>query len=264
MITATAVTDTHKLYGDLGGSPRSFVFVPDDADTHGEFDSAAFVRGVNSGALLVSNGPFFRTRLTNSSDEVAGLGEVVDAGDGTLTLEVEMDIPEWMSVDTIDLYINITEGIHTTNGGGISDRLPPTMTTSFELTEDDLSVAAEGDFEHRHYQKTVTLELDIDEDAYVVVLVRSANGPATLNPVIPNSNVRPLAFTNPIYVDGDGDGYDNPPLMAMRDELLEAGIEGKGEVSRDGSHGHESIDIRELTLEQIGEMIEGAQCDHGQ
>src|SRR5690606_8369532 len=27
--TATAVTDTHRLYGDLGGSPRTWVFVPE-------------------------------------------------------------------------------------------------------------------------------------------------------------------------------------------------------------------------------------------
>jgi len=262
-ITATAVTDTHKLYSDLGGSPRSFVFVSEDADTHGEFDTAEFVRGVNSGGLLVSNGPFFRTRLINSNDDVAGLGEIVDAGDGTLTLEVELDIPQWMSVDTIDLYINVTEDVYWPNGGGSSDRLAPTMTTTFELVDDDLVLAAEGGLEHWHYQKTVTMELEIAEDAYVVVLVRSANGPATLDPVIPNSGVRPLAFTNPIYVDGDGDGYDNPPLAAMRQELLDAAIEGKGDVSRDRTRHFESLDIRDLSRQQIGEMIEGAQCDHG-
>ena len=45
--------------------------------------------------------------------------------------------------------------------------------------------------------------LKLDRDAWVVVVAR---GDKAMLSVMPGTNVKPFAFTNPIFVDVDGDG----------------------------------------------------------
>lgn len=218
--TATAVTDTHKLYGDLGGVPRTFVFVSDETDTPWTIDPDEFVRSVNAGRAIGTNGPFFRARARNAAGDTAGPGDTI-AADAGLELVVEIDSPEWVRVDRIDLYVNVTEGIYSSTGAANSAPIPPTHTVEVGLSEDDLVVAETGTIAHRHWVKAVTIPLDIDEDAYVIVVVRGEGANTqTLWPVVPRRSETPFAFSNPIFVDADGGGYDTWPLQDLIDRLL--------------------------------------------
>ena len=82
-----------------------------------------------------------------------------------------------------------------------------------EWADADLRVVAEGAIVHAHRRKTIAFELAPVDDSYVVVIVRAAGDEVpTMYPVAASRGTRPFAYTNPIYVDTDGDGYDNPPL----------------------------------------------------
>ncbi|WP_168210462.1 CehA/McbA family metallohydrolase [Persicimonas caeni] len=217
--TATAVTDTHKLYSDLGGSPRTFVFVGDDHDTPQTFDAQAFAAASNNNRAIGTNGPFFRVELENSSGETATLGETLAADDGQVTARITIDVPEWMQVDTIDVYSNLpADAIVTAPGGSIDDPIAPTSSHPFTFEQSDLVEVASGDHTHSHWTKTVDIPLDISADAYVVFVVRGSNH---MYPVIPSTGVMPFAFSNPVFVDADGNGYDNPPLEALAQTPLE-------------------------------------------
>jgi hypothetical protein len=218
--TGTAVTDTHKLYSDIGGVPRTFAFVSESTDTVETMDAAGYIASINAGRTIGTNGPFFRAELRTDAGSTASFGDTIDNGDG-LTLDVMIDIPEWMSVDRIDLYMNVTEGIYSRRGGQNSDEIPPSFSVPVEFEEADLIVAETGRFEHRHYVKTVSIPLEFDTDGYVIVMLRGiGEETATLWPVVPRRGETPLAFSNPIFVDADGGGYDTFPLQDLLDEVL--------------------------------------------
>ena len=210
--TGTAVSDTHKTITSQAGGPRSFVFVSEEHDSTESFDLAGFVSAVNGGRLIGSNGPFFRVRAVNKAGDEAGLGDTLATGGEAVTFEVELDLPEWMVVDTIDVYTNL--GLHIVKSGSVPDGEPvsPSQRHAIELAAEDLFPIAEGS-PHRHYKKTVSFDLLVQSDAYVVLLVRGlGEGVPGMFPVVHNRGVRPLAFTNPIFLDAEGGGYDHPPL----------------------------------------------------
>ncbi len=220
--TATAVTDTHRLYSDLGGSPRSFVFVGDDHDTIDTFDEQALAQASNQNRVVGSNGPFFRVELENTDGATAGLGETLESTDGEVTVRVSIDTPEWIRVDTVDIYSNLAaDDIVTAPGRANEDPLAPTSSHTIDWEEADLVEAANNIQAHRHYTKTLDIPMTIEEDAYVVVIVRASDGDSGMWPVVRNGNVQPFAFANPIFVDADGGGYDNPPFKELADSPIE-------------------------------------------
>jgi hypothetical protein len=210
---ATAVTDTHARYDHLGGTPRSFVFVDEDKDSVESFDTAHFVEAINSQNLIGTNGPFVRVEATNNAGATAGLGEVLSTEGDTVTFELTIEVPEWINVNRVQMIMN-SEDVLTEPGEYNEEPFASTETINFDLLEEDLEEIATGAQTHRRYRKVVEVEVDTDVDAYVVFLVR---GTGDLYPVIPDQDVRPFAFTNPVYLDADGGGYDNPHLAELAD-----------------------------------------------
>jgi hypothetical protein len=212
--TGTAVTDTHHRYSDVGSTPRSLVTVPEGSDTPATFDAAVLVDAVNAGKVVGTNGPVLRVALRNASDDRATYGEVLDGSSGEVTAEIEIQTPEWMTVDTIDVYTN-EESVVGEPGQPNEDPVSPTSTVDVNLTPADLvDVAAGAERTHRRYQKTVEIPLTVNEDSYFVFIVRGeATGPMT--PILRETETLPFAWTNPIFVDFDGNGYDDPPLADL-------------------------------------------------
>lgn len=284
--TATAVTDTHRLYSDLGGAPRSFVFVGEGFDELSMLDEDAFAQAINDGRLVGSNGPFFTARLVERGAEAeAGLGEVLAAPDGQVDLVVDLEMPEWVEVDTVDVYFN-REDVITAPGEAVEEFLAPDVSAPVSLDPDlDLEVAEAGEREHRRWSKQVRVELpELERDAYVIVIVRAAAPEArSMWPVVPKRNVTPFAFANPIYVDVDGGGWDDFPLAALAAEPPPPAGPGAGPAPLRmphvtppaGGHHHHGIGHhhhhhphphtgtgRLPTRAEIGRAVEAAQCDH--
>ncbi|MFW5966191.1 MAG: CehA/McbA family metallohydrolase, partial [Persicimonas sp.] len=228
--TATAVTDTHRLYHELGASPRSFVFVDEDHDTIDTFDEDVVAESVNDNRVVGTNGPFFEVELENDDGDTAGLGETLDAQDQSeVTAHLDIQTPEWIEVDTVEVYSNLdAEDIVTEPGEAVDDPLEPTDSKQIEWSEDDLEVVAENDQPHRRRATSVEMTVDVEEDAYVVFVVRS-EASNDMWPVLPRSSAKPFAFSNPIFVDADGGGYDNPPLEDLAETEIEEIVDERGD-----------------------------------
>lgn len=244
----TAVTDTHTRYGrSLGGVPRTFVYVDEDKDSASDFDVHHFVDAVNSQQVVGTNGPFVRVEATNAQGATAGLGGVLETTGETVTFEVTLEVPEWIDVDRIDMITN-SEEVVTDPGEYNTDPIEPTESFDVELTAEHLEVVATGGTEHRRYRKVVEIDVETDDDAYVVFFIR---GSAGMYPVLPDDDITPFAFTNPIYLDSDGDGYNQPPLaeMAQSDPPEPHPSMLQGPLDEGAEHPHD------LSREQIMERI---------
>lgn len=250
----TAVTDTHVRYGRiLGGVPRTFVFVDDDKDSAASFDAPHFVDSVNRQKVLGTTGPFARVQATNDADETAGLGEVLETGGEAVTFEITVEVPEWIDVDRIEMLKN-SDDVVTDPGEYDTDPIEPTETYDVEFDENDLEVVATGDIEHRRYRKTVEIEVETEADAYVVFLIRGSDD---MYPVVPDDEIEPMAFTNPVYLDADGDGYNNPHLA----ELAASEPPESNPNMLVGDHTEQ--ELRELSHEQLREIFESSHHHHG-
>jgi len=248
-VTATAVSDTHKTRSTTAGGPRSWVYLGAGAE---RWDEAGFVRAVNRGQLVGSSGPLLivEARALEAGAPVGSwtqLGDTVDLSAlSVASREVEVRVrarcPSWMSLTEAHVLSSLTEGLDV--GPGQFDESPLTPSASAELRA--LSEGEEGGptsaLEHV-YEARFTLPAPSEGDGYVVAWVR---GTQSMFPVVNRSSVKPFAFSNAILLDGDGGGYDHPPLTALLGALEGAPApQPKRQGARDGA----PLDLQPLIKE---------------
>jgi hypothetical protein len=174
IVTATGNSDTHHLDFNIGGYPRNYVRVSDD-------HPAAITPAQIAGALrahqsFFTTGPFVRLRAGR-----ADIGDVAPARNGRAALQIEVDAAPWMSLDRVILYVDGKEARRW--------RVPAATTVA-------------------RFQQTV--DVTFPRDGYAVVRV---DGDRLMAPVVGDDRtfgVRPLALTNPIFFDVDGNGRYDP------------------------------------------------------
>ena len=208
--TATAVSDTHKRLATQAGTPRSFVQLPPGADTVAGFDPHQVAIAVNAGRLVGTSGPFMRVEVV-AGEATAGPGDTLSMAPGEAEVRVHLQTPAWMHIDEVQVFSNVSEGIATDGSKPSDEVLPPTAAVPVDWDQAELVEVAPG---HARRQATITVPLSLTEDAYVIVVVHGDNGPSMF-PVIHSRTARPLAFSNPVFIDTDGNGYDHPPLAAL-------------------------------------------------
>lgn len=170
-VVATGSSDTHRLARSPVGSPRTCVRVTDDRPS--VLDAEGFVDGLRAGDAFVTSGPFLDLTVQGR-----GLGALVapDA-DGTIEVAVHVQAPAWVPVDRVHVVVD----------GGDVEVLPVEL-----------------------LPETVVTRVRVERDAFVLVVARADAplGDAAGNPRKPMPS---MAFTNPVFVDADGDGVWSPP-----------------------------------------------------
>ena len=136
---------------------------------------AALRRLRQSPDAVVSNGPFIRATLNGNP-----VGSTQSATGGSARLKLQVHASIWVGVDRVKVYRNgvVVESF-------VPERSGETLVCDREL------------------------DLKTDADCWFVVL---AEGDSTMAPLYPGreqSAVLPFAFTNPFWVDADGDGAVN-------------------------------------------------------
>ena len=174
LVTALGNSDTHHLTYNLGGYPRNYVRVPDDRPDHVSMtDVAAGVKGRHA---FFTTGPFVRVSVGQ-----AGLGDLASARGGKAIVSIAVEAAPWITVSRVIVYVSGKEAARFP--------VPPsTGVTRFKM-----------DYEAK-----------LAKDGYVVVRV---DGDRIMAPVVGDSRtfgVYPLALTNPIFLDVDGNGKYDP------------------------------------------------------
>lgn len=182
-VIGTANSDSHEPEKEEPGSPRTYVAVPvdDPAQVLPAQITAAFK---DSGDVLMSNGPFIRL-TTTGSNEVQGIGGVVSAQGGKVTVAIHLESAPWVDMDVL----------HVLQDGVVVHSVP---------------LAGAG-------KRDVTVELDVVQDGFFLVEVV---GDGSLFPVVYPNEIPPLQFTDVIGALGDSFGAFGASDEALKPELL--------------------------------------------
>jgi len=173
-VTGVAVTDIHSE--ETPGTPRTYAQVADDAP--GAFTVDEVAQAVLDGAAVIGVGAFARVTLDG-----AGPGQTVTDTDGTVSLWLHIEgIPE-IDLTRVDVLVDCDPALSlsATDAGGVVK-----------------------------LDQTLPLVLPLNQDAYVIVIAMGEQ-PMPRGLESADAATVPRAITNPIFVDGDGDGVWTAP-----------------------------------------------------
>jgi hypothetical protein len=134
------------------------------------FSPATVADALRAGRAFVTTGPLIDLRV-----EGGGPGERVSARQGRARVEVTVRAAPWVDVRSVEI------------------RVDGEARASFEAASDS----------DRVQRIVASHELVLEKDAWVIAIARGATD---LSRVLPGSRAKPFAFTNPVFVDVDGDG----------------------------------------------------------
>jgi hypothetical protein len=180
--TGTANSDTHGP-DQLAAYPRNYVQVDG-----GRWEPSAFDAAIREGRVVGTNGPLIPRFRVNGGR----MGDRVGARDGRVRIQFEVAAAPWVPVDEVRLLVN----------GEVARRYPldPRATAPTRIAE-RTELALTGD---AYINLEAGAPIDADPDAWI------AAHPGLYTRVLAPGFV-PAAFTNPVFVDVDGNGRFDPP-----------------------------------------------------
>ncbi len=173
-IPGVSNTDAHELFHQSG---RIRNFVRSSTDDPAKIDEMEVVREAKRGHMVMSSGPFLEVSLDGALP-----GDEVKLGKGTLKVRVQT--PNWFSVDRVQVLVN----------GAPDPKL------NFTDMRDGVV----------KFDRQITIALA--KDAHLIVVAVGER--SSTAPVMGPNGGRPIAISNPIYVDVDGNGF-----VASKDTL---------------------------------------------
>jgi hypothetical protein len=191
--TATAVSDSHRLVMENAGFGRSFVASStDDPAAIDEDELTANVKDMN---LVGTSGPFIRFSVKADGGVKGQMGETVVSTGKKVVIKVRVEAAPWIPVEEVRIYRNCelieTHAVQSSKVLGKVLRFNRALPLQGIDADSFITVEA-------------SVKIDGDGDPITPGLLETVQ---TIEP-----GVVPLGFTNPVFVDRDGDGYVPPGL----------------------------------------------------
>ena len=177
-------------------------------------EESDFIHGLKDRRdAVMTNTPF--VRITDSEGNSL-IGRVITMDPSSVILHVDVQCPAWTGVDTLEVFINNVYRIPENKNEKFMN---PRLTIALDDTYGGLE---EG--KRWHYSLDIDITDYVDQDSWVVVRVSGHN--YTIFPVVfedvsedpqdiidgnVKSGVFPMAITNPVLIDIDGNGSYDPP-----------------------------------------------------
>jgi hypothetical protein len=175
MITATGNSDTHHMTYNLGGYPRNYVQV--DNDDPGVVTGKDMAKGIKARRVFFTTAP-----IVSFTSGTAGIGDIAPAPDGKAKVEIGVRAAPWVSISRVKLYV--------------AGKIVKTW---------DVPKSEDVD------RFKTTYEFTIANDTHAVVRVE---GDGPLTPIVGGVGggipITPLALTNPIFFDKNGNKKYDP------------------------------------------------------
>jgi len=193
-LTAVGSSDSHTVGVMVGGGRTYLASATDDPAAIDVEDAAA---SLVAGRSSIAMGIFSTVDVNGGS-----MGALVRPRDGRVEVKLRVAAPSWIRPRVASVFLNgtLVAELEVAKGEGATDA---TLTTS--------------------------LESRWDADAWLVCVVQ---GDGVEGPGFPLRNGYTLSATNPVYVDGDGDGEYRSPRATARAWLEETGTEETAVTAR--------------------------------
>lgn len=198
-ITAVAASDSHDVSRFIVGQGRTYLECPDEDAGH--LDATAAIQSLKSGRALVSLGLLVQMRI----DDRFGPGALASGLTGEVPVLVRVLGPSWVEADHVVLYAN-----------------------GHKIREQSIEAASRAGIK-------AEIRWNLPRPAHDVHLIAIASGPGVTEPYWPIARpyqptslvwtTRVMGATNPVYVDGDGDGRYSSPRGLAQSILKHAGME---------------------------------------
>lgn len=174
-----AVSDAHSVFGNGCGGWRAYL--PSSTDDPSRIDYREVIRNAKAGRMFVTNGPFLEVKLADGTP-VGGRTIAV----GGVEVDVKVQCTDWVDINRVQVLVN--------------GRQPPELNFTRARSPAAFSTGVVK-FERR-------ISVPLFEDAHLIVAavgeglaLKKGYGESW------QAAMHPCAFTNPIYVDVDGHGF---------------------------------------------------------
>jgi len=209
-VTITGASDSHGNEREPG-APRTWVRQEAEA---GQVDVGEAARAVRDGHALASYGPFVQVDVGGKEP-----GQVASVSGASFDLKVDVRTASWFGVDRIEIYVGglLEKVIELTHGAEVVQDLDEVVSLPVPAEDSFVSVIALGTREDNLMRK-VLFDVPFGElQLPRVASLAFGSIPAfalllTPTPSVPDFfPVFPMATTNAILLDVDGDGNWQPP-----------------------------------------------------
>ncbi len=179
-VWCVAVSDAHRIFGNGVGGWRTYV--PSSTDSPAEIDHEEIVRNSKAGRMMITNGPFLEVETADGLP----IGSTV-IGEGSVDLKIRVQTPNWLEIDRVQILVN--------------GRQPAQL--DFRRKEHP------GMFREGSVNFDNTVRVMLQQDAHLIVVAIGEG--STIEKGWgrnPYGKMHPVAYTNPIFVDVDRDGFE--------------------------------------------------------
>jgi len=191
--TGTAVSDSHRLILENAGYARSFV--ASSTDDPSAADEDELTANIKSMQLVGTSGPFVRFSVKDDANNDVGLGGTAVSTGNKVTLKVRVEAAPWIPVEEVRIYRNCEL---------IETRSVQSSKVLGKVLRFNRALPLSGIADDSFFHVEAGVRLDASGDPVSPGLLTTVQ---TVEP-----GVVPFAFTNPIFVDRQGDGYVAPGI----------------------------------------------------
>ncbi len=179
-VWCVAVSDAHRIFGNGVGGWRTYV--PSSTDTPGEIDHQEIIRNSKAGQMMITNGPFLEVTTADGLP----IGSTIIA-EGFVDLNVRVQTPNWLEIDRVQVLVN--------------GRQPEQY--NFRRKEQP------GMFQEGVVNFEETIRVTLQQDTHLIVVAIGEGSNIELGwGLNPYGEMHPVAYTNPIFVDLDRNGFE--------------------------------------------------------
>jgi hypothetical protein len=196
----TGVADSHRVTVESAGYFRTFVL--ESGDDPAALAVPAFDASILAGRMTATTGPYLEVSLSDGAGNTAGVGEVFVPADPNLTLHVRVQASNWVPVDEVRILVN----------GAVPVGLAFDATTNPKVKKTPKQRTSKNKKSVLRFDEEIPLQLS-GTDAFVLVEAGAKLDPLPTDDPFASLLVPDyvaMSFTNPIFVDFGGDGFDPP------------------------------------------------------